>query len=76
LAQIVFNQFRKSYKEQNRANKACRRTVCHVPFKGVFSLENIIPFRRLVLVATRPLMQTVGRWRTQNKLTKDDPLHS
>jgi len=43
-------------------NKACRRTVCHVPFRGIFSLENIFPFRWLVLVATRPLTQTVRRW--------------
>ena len=42
------------------AHTACRRTVCHVPFRGIFSLENISPFRQPVLVATRPLTLTVG----------------
>ena len=42
-------------------NIACRRTVCHVPFRGFFPLEKHYPFRWLVLVATRPLTQTVGQ---------------
>ena len=40
-------------------NIACRRTVCHVSFRGIFPLEFIFPFRQPVLVATRPLTQTV-----------------
>ncbi len=38
---------------QNLPNKACRLTCCHVPFKSLFPLENMVPFRQLVLVATR-----------------------
>jgi len=30
-----------------------RLTCCHVPFKGFFPLENLVPFRQLALVATR-----------------------
>jgi hypothetical protein len=40
---------------QNRLTKPgqhrLQRTVRHAPFKGFFSLENIIPFCGLVLVA-------------------------
>jgi hypothetical protein len=38
---------------QNLPNIACRLTCCHVPLKGFFSLENLVPFRELVRVATR-----------------------
>jgi hypothetical protein len=31
----------------------CSRTACHVPFRGIFPLKNIFPFRQPVLVATR-----------------------
>ena len=44
VASYFHNQLRQSYEGQKRANIACRRTVCHVPFRGIFSLENIFRF--------------------------------
>jgi hypothetical protein len=59
LAFVLFNlafkfkTFQRQLLGKVRAEQCLQRTVCHVPFKGIFSLENILPFRGLVLVATR-----------------------
>jgi hypothetical protein len=40
-----------------------QRTACHVPFKGIYLLENLVPFRWLVLVATRRYSQPLATFR-------------
>ena len=35
------------------AQQCVQWTVCHVPVNGIFSLEELCPFRGLVLVANR-----------------------
>ena len=41
---------------QNRLTKLAQqrlqRTLCHVPFRSIFPLKNIVPFRGLIRVAT------------------------
>ena len=41
--------------------KTASKIICRVPFRGIFSLENIVPFRGLARVATCPLKQIVGQ---------------
>jgi hypothetical protein len=54
---ICSNYWKSQVQVQNRlakpAQHCLQRTVCYAPFKGLFSLENMVPFRGLVLVATR-----------------------
>ena len=51
-----------------RPKIARRWTACHAPFRGFFSLENIFPFRGLVVVANRPLTQIVSPLFSRNGL--------
>jgi hypothetical protein len=37
---------------KDRADHRVQRMACHVPFRGIFPLEEHFPFRGLVLVAT------------------------
>jgi hypothetical protein len=49
------------FEETKLANIAGNRTVYHIPFRGIFPLENMVPFRGLVRVGKGPGILALGR---------------